>query len=153
MKNLLYRLYKKRIWKDLIKQVNNLNVEDRIEIENWILSNVIRVPLVSDILYRTDNEIRLGGQKVTPQVLQQLRSESKVLQKMLIWSVINATLEEKAKEIMVKNAKTVEDIRGGKMIYYALDTQRNILGAVDNPTVDEKMVKIVQSTRKIQKVL
>lgn len=50
---------------------------------------------------------------------------------------------------MVKNAKSIDDIRGGKIVYYTLDTQRNILAVVDNPTVDEKMVKIVQSNRKV----
>lgn len=148
MKNLLYRLFKKRIWTKIFTEMQDLDLEDRIEIENYLLSSVIRVPIVKDIITRTENEIRLGGQKVTPQVLQQLRSESKVLQKMMIWGILNTTLEAKAHEIMVKNAKVVDDIRGGKMIYYTLDTQRNILGAVDNPTVDEKMAKVVQSTRK-----
>ena len=149
MKNLFYRLYKKRIWADLLRQIQQLNTEDRIEIENYLLTNVLRVPIPSDVIYRTQNEVSLGGKKLTPAELQQLRSESLILKRMRIWQVINATLEEKAKEMMIKNAKSIDDIRGGKVVYYTLDTQRNILAVVDNPTVDEKMVKIVQSNRKV----
>ena len=109
----------------------------------------MRVPIPSDVIYRTQNEVSLGGKKLTPAELQQLRSESLILKRMRIWQVINATLEEKAKEMMIKNAKSIDDIRGGKVVYYTLDTQRNILAVVDNPTVDEKMVKIVQSNRKV----
>lgn len=126
--------------------VRNMKVQDeeRSEIENWLLSNVLNVPVEKDIISFHGDRIALGGRIISAAEVTQIRSEIRVLRQMKIWGIIYSSLIEHTKKMMFENSTSYEHMRSGKNILYALDVQNKILSGVEKETLDEKMKKVVK---------
>lgn len=118
--------------------------DERSDIEDWLLGSVMNVPVTKDILSFPNGVTVLGGRRLLPAEVNQLRNEARVLRKMKLWNAMHETVIESAKKMMFENSRSYEDMRAGKTILYALDMQSNILSSVERETLDEKMKKIVK---------
>lgn len=72
----------------------------------------------------------LGGKKLTPNQIVNLREEAKTLQSMELWKIITQTLAHEANLRMFKGAKTTEDMYFGKAILHAISVLETIVESI-----------------------
>lgn len=77
--------------------------------------------------------IFIGGDRVTPERLSNLQSESEALQSMDIWRLIYETPKELAQRSMFVQGETLADMQKGRTMLYLLSTQKNILDIFRKP--------------------
>lgn len=117
---------------------------ERSKIELWLLKGVLKAPVLSDLITVQGDTMAVGGRKLSPQELVQVRSEIKVIQKMRITRLMDETLAENARKVMFENAKSIDDIKFGKTIFYIQDLVEKVYKIINRETLDEKMRKVVQ---------
>lgn len=79
----------------------------------------------------------LGGKKLTPNQLSQLKQEVGLLEKMFWWKMFTATLPHEAELRMFKGMKTLEDSHFGKAILHAVGVAQTINDAIKNAAPDD----------------
>lgn len=127
--------------------IRYLSTEQRSALEDFVLTNVLKAPVPSDIISIAGDKVVVGRKIITKEQLNQLRNEVTVLRKMWIWQLLTETTAENARQTMFKNAKSTEDIKFGKTIFYLQDLNEKILDIITRETLDEKMSKVVQLKR------
>ena len=82
--------------------------------------------------------IFLGGIKLSPTEVENLKSEVKYFKTLRLHSIFLETVREQARLTMFEKAQNFEDMRSGKGILYALGVFENILNTVEK-TGEQKL--------------
>ena len=107
-------------------KTNQQQIEDKArELLNELLSNVDLNKIVA--LDKARGIVYIGGQKVTPERLMNLKSEAQFLMQSELWHLIYETPKELAQRAMFVNSESLDDMKKGKSILYTLSTQKNIV--------------------------
>lgn len=132
-------------WKqlDLAYCLETMPKEERSKLELWLLNGVMKAPVLSDLITVHGDSIAVGGRKLTAAEITQIRSEVKVLKKMRVTRLLDETINENARKVMFENAKSLEDMKFGKIIFYMQDLKENVFKIILKQTLDEKMKKVV----------
>lgn len=106
---------------------NNQNeIEEKArQLLNDLLSNTDLNKVVT--LDKARGIVYIGGQKVTPERLMNLKSEAQFLVESELWHLIYETPKELAQRAMFVNSESLDDMKKGKSILYTLSTQKNIV--------------------------
>lgn len=100
--------------------------------------DVIYVKKVDSGKYAGTYSVMVGGKKVTPTQLANLRAEANTLASMELFRIITQTLPHEAELRMFKLAKNERDMDWGKAILHSVGVIETIIGALQNPLVEEK---------------
>lgn len=99
-------------------------------ITNWLLKNVVKVILPSDVIQESQGRIYLGGVAITDEERRSLQAEAKALESMRLWSILNETIKQVCYERGWKNSKSIEELNIAKSMYSILDTQKSIVAKI-----------------------
>lgn len=94
---------------------------------NLLLKKVVGIIQPNDIIRDVNGVLYLGDNPITPQELNALVSETKALEKMRIWSILNETMKQKCYEKGWKTSTSIEHLNIAKAEYAVLDTQESII--------------------------
>lgn len=103
-------------------------------IVNWLLKYLLHVPVVTDIIVKTEKGIFIDGEKVTEVEFRQLREEAKAIRSMRIWQIMTHTLKKDAYERGFITASSMEHLNTSKITLYTIDIQNKILNIFDRPS-------------------
>lgn len=103
-------------------------VDYEAEIEKRLNDMLSNVDLNSVITYdKVKGMVFIGGERIEPARLNNLRSEAEFLLNSEIWSLIYETPKELAQRAMFVDSQSLDDMKKGKSILFTLATQKKIL--------------------------
>jgi hypothetical protein len=93
----------------------------------WLASNLLPVVSDKELISFKKGIPYVNGVALTPGEIVNLRSEADVIEKMMLWQIINNDLNEKSQRKIYKEAIDVTDLLVGKTILFTLDVQKNFI--------------------------
>jgi len=102
---------------------------------NYLFRNLIGGIVTNDIIRSDKGILYLGSEPINPMELNALIAEAKTLERMRLWSILNATAKQKAFERGWTNATTMEHLNIAKAEYALLETQASIIKIIKNKSL------------------
>lgn len=100
---------------------------------NWLLSHLLRVPNPHDVLWVNPKtrKVYLGGEQISEQEAENLKTEAKLIKRMQIWKILNETLTEHARKTMFEKSTSYEDMKSGKLLLFARSMESSIVDTLE----------------------
>ncbi len=76
---------------------------------------------------KSKGTVFVGGEKVLPERLANLKAESEFLLNSDLWKLMNETIRYMAYDRMFIKSASFEDMQSGKMLLYHLDIQKKLM--------------------------
>jgi hypothetical protein len=109
-----------------LKNYEDELVEDKArEMLNALLSNSDLHKIVT--MDKARGIVYIGGTKADKMRLANLKAEAEYFISSELWTLLQETPKELAQRAMFINSESLDDLKKGKSILYALSTQKNII--------------------------
>lgn len=87
---------------------------------NYLTRNLLKAVSEDQILQIVNREFLYNRRNLTPEEIQSLKEEAKILRESFLWKMMNKEVEFLAYQAMTSKAKTIDDIIWGKSIFYSV---------------------------------
>lgn len=105
------------------------------QIINYLFRHLIGGIISQDVIRNDKGTLYLGKEAITGPELTALVAEAKTLERMRLWSILNATTKQKAFERGWTNSTTMEHLNIAKAEYAVLETQASIIKIIKNKSL------------------
>lgn len=94
---------------------------------NYLTSNLLKAVSEDQILQISGRNFLYNHKNLSPEEIQSLREEAKMLKESFLWKIMTKETEFLAYQVMTSKAKTIDDIIWGKAIFYSIDLMNKFL--------------------------
>lgn len=124
-----------------IQEKNLLNkLKTNEEFKNEALAFLFNMPDPSWIIrWNKTNELFLRNERIPNEQAVNLQNEIKLLESTQLWKILTNTLQQDAMERMFFNSKDFDDMRGGKMLLFALSIQQGVINRIKGLRTQQKI--------------
>lgn len=113
-------------------------------LKNKLTSHLFCTPDYTKVITTYKGLVYLNGEQLSDLELKNLYEETKLLEKLQVWSIMQETLKNMAMETGFRKSTTFDDVKTAKLMLFNLNVQNNIIRSiktvVQSRGIDKKVV-------------